>query len=111
MQLSSIILLGETQTGKTSIAVDAIINQRGKDVICIYVAIGQKESTVSTVVETLKRYNAMDYSIVVSASASNPSPLLYLAPYSGVTIGEEFMFKALLESHNSPNISLKNTNN
>ncbi len=87
------LIIGDRQTGKTSIAVDAIINQRGKDVICIYVAIGQKESTVSTVVETLKRYNAMDYSIVVSASASNPSPLLYLAPYSGVTIGEEFMFK------------------
>ena len=87
------LIIGDRQTGKTSIAVDAIINQRGKDVICIYVAIGQKESTVSTVVETLKRYNAMEYSIVVSASASNPSPLLYLAPYSGVTIGEEFMFK------------------
>lgn len=87
------LIIGDRQTGKTSIAVDTIINQRGKDVICIYVAIGQKESTVSTVVETLKRYNAMDYSIVVSASASNPSPLLYLAPYSGVTIGEEFMFK------------------
>lgn len=87
------LIIGDRQTGKTSIAVDTIINQRGKDVICIYVAIGQKESTVSTVVETLKRYNAMEYSIVVSASASNPSPLLYLAPYSGVTIGEEFMFK------------------
>lgn len=87
------LIIGDRQTGKTSIAVDTIINQRGKDVICIYVAIGQKESTVSTVVETLKRYNAMDYSIVVSASASNPSPLLYLAPYSGVTIGEEFMFQ------------------
>lgn len=87
------LIIGDRQTGKTSIAVDTIINQRGKDVICIYVAIGQKESTVAGVVETLKRYQAMDYSIVVSASASNPSPLLYLAPYSGVTIGEEFMFK------------------
>ena len=87
------LIIGDRQTGKTSIAVDTIINQRGKNVICIYVAIGQKESTVAGVVETLKKYQAMDYSIVVSASASNPSPLLYLAPYSGVTIGEEFMFK------------------
>ena len=87
------LIIGDRQTGKTSIAVDTIINQRGKDVICIYVAIGQKESTVAGVIETLKKYNAMDYSIVVSASASNPSPLLYLAPYSGVTIGEEFMFQ------------------
>ncbi len=86
------LIIGDRQTGKTSIAIDTIINQKGKDVICIYVAIGQKESTVNTVIETLKRYNAMDYSIVVSASASNPAPLLYLAPYAGVTIGEEFMF-------------------
>ncbi len=86
------LIIGDRQTGKTTIAIDTIINQKGKDVICIYVAIGQKESTVNTVIETLKRYNAMDYSIVVSASASNPAPLLYLAPYAGVTIGEEFMF-------------------
>ena len=86
------LIIGDRQTGKTSIAVDTIINQKGKDVICIYVAIGQKESTVNNVYETLKKYGAMDYSIIVSASASNPSPLLYLAPYSGVTIGEEFMF-------------------
>ena len=86
------LIIGDRQTGKTSIAIDTIINQKGKDVICIYVVIGQKESTVNNVYETLKKYGAMDYSIIVSASASNPSPLLYLAPYSGVTIGEEFMF-------------------
>jgi len=72
--------------------IDTIINQKGKDVICIYVAIGQKESTVAGIQETLKRYGAMDYSIIVSASASEPSPLLYLAPYAGVTMGEEFMY-------------------
>ena len=86
------LIIGDRQTGKTSIAVDTILNQKGENVICIYVAIGQKESTVSSVVETLKAHNAMDYSIVVSASASNPSPLLYLAPYAGVTMAEEFMF-------------------
>ena len=86
------LIIGDRQTGKTAIAVDTIINQRGKDVICIYVAIGQKESTVSSIVESLKKHNAMEYSIVVTASASNPAPLLYLAPYSGVTMGEEFMF-------------------
>ncbi len=86
------LIIGDRQTGKTSIAIDTIINQKDKDVICIYVAIGQKESTVNNVIETLKKHDAMKYSIVVSASASNPSPLLYLAPYTGVTIGEEFMF-------------------
>lgn len=86
------LIIGDRQTGKTSIAVDTILNQKGKDVICIYVAIGQKESTVSTVVETLKQHDALKYSIVVSASASLPSPLLYLAPYAGVTIAEEFMY-------------------
>lgn len=86
------LIIGDRQTGKTAIAVDTMINQMGKDVICIYVAIGQKESTVSNVVESLKKYGAMDYSIIVSASASNPAPLLYLAPYSGVTMAEEFMF-------------------
>ncbi len=86
------LIIGDRQTGKTAIAIDTIINQADKDVICIYVAIGQKESTVSSVVETLKKHDAMKYSIVVSAGASNASPLLYLAPYSGVTIGEEFMF-------------------
>ncbi len=86
------LIIGDRQTGKTSIAVDTILNQKGKDVICIYVAIGQKESTVSSVVETLRAAGALDYSIVVSASASLPSPLLYLAPYAGVTMGEEFMY-------------------
>ena len=80
------------QTGKTSIAIDTILNQKDENVICIYVAIGQKESTVSSVIETLKNYGAMKYSIVVSASASLPAPLLYLAPYTGVTIAEEFMY-------------------
>ena len=86
------LIIGDRQTGKTAIAVDTIINQKGKDVICIYVAIGQKESTVANVVEQLKEHNALDYSIVVSASASKPSPLLYIAPYSGVTLAEEFMY-------------------
>ena len=86
------LIIGDRQTGKTAIALDTIINQKGKDVICIYVAIGQKESTVSSIVETLKRFDCMSYSIVVSASASNAAPLLYLAPYAGVTMAEEFMF-------------------
>lgn len=86
------LIIGDRQTGKTAIAIDTIINQADKDVICIYVAIGQKESTVNSVIENLKKHDAMKYSIVVTASASNPSPLLYLAPYAGVTIGEEFMF-------------------
>ena len=86
------LIIGDRQTGKTSIAIDTIINQKDKDVICIYVAIGQKESTVANVVETLKKYDAMKYSIVISASASQASPLLYIAPYAGVTIAEEFMY-------------------
>ena len=86
------LIIGDRQTGKTAIALDTIINQKGKGVICIYVAIGQKESTVSSIVETLKRFDCMTYSIVVSASASNAAPLLYLAPYAGVTMAEEFMF-------------------
>ncbi|HPQ62400.1 MAG TPA: F0F1 ATP synthase subunit alpha, partial [Bacillota bacterium] len=86
------LIIGDRQTGKTSIAIDTILNQKGGDVICIYVAIGQKESTVLNVIETLKQYDAMSYSIVVSASASDPAPLLYLAPYAGVSIAEEFMF-------------------
>ena len=86
------LIIGDRQTGKTAITIDTIINQKGKGVICIYVAIGQKESTVATVFETLKKYEAMDYSIIVSASASEPSPLLYLAPYTGVTMAEEYMF-------------------
>ncbi len=87
------LIIGDRQTGKTSIAVDTILNQRGKDVICIYVAIGQKESTVSNIYETLKDNDAMKYSIIVSASASNPAPMLYLAPYAGVTMAEYFMFQ------------------
>ena len=87
------LIIGDRQTGKTAIAVDTILNQKGQDVICIYVAIGQKESTVNSVVETLKKHDAMDYTIVVSASASSPSPMLYLAPYSGVTMAEEFMYQ------------------
>ena len=87
------LIIGDRQTGKTSIAVDTILNQKGKDVICIYVAIGQKESTVSNVYETLKENDAMKYSIIVSASASNPAPMLYLAPYSGVTMAEYFMYQ------------------
>ena len=86
------LIIGDRQTGKTSIAIDTILNQKGKDVICIYVAIGQKESTVNSVVETLKKHDAMDYTIVVSASASQPSPMLYVAPYSGVAMAEEFMY-------------------
>ena len=87
------LIIGDRQTGKTAIAIDAIINQKGKDVICIYVAIGQKNSTVAYIVKMLEDYGAMDYSIVVSASASEPSSLQYLAPYSGCAIGEYFMDK------------------
>ena len=86
------LIIGDRQTGKTTIAIDTIINQKGKDVICIYVAIGQKESTVKNLVNTLEQYGAMDYTVVVTASASQPAPLLYLAPYSGTAIGEEFMY-------------------
>ena len=85
------LIIGDRQTGKTAIATDTIINQKGKNVICIYVAIGQKQSTVTGVVETLKRAGAMDYSIVVCANASDPSPLQYIAPYSGCSMGEYFM--------------------
>ena len=87
------LIIGDRQTGKTAIAIDTILNQKGKNVICIYVAIGQKESTVSSVYETLKSNDAMKYSIIVSASASNPAPMLYLAPYSGVSLAEYFMFQ------------------
>ncbi len=84
------LIIGDRQTGKTAIALDTIINQKGGDVICIYVAIGQKRSTVAQVVRTLEENGAMDYSIVVSASASDPTPMQYLAPYSGCSIGEFF---------------------
>ena len=87
------LIIGDRQTGKTTVATDTIINQKGKDVICIYVAIGQKRSTVASLVETLTKNGAMDYTIVVSASASEASPLQYIAPYSGCAMGEYFMYK------------------
>jgi F-type H+-transporting ATPase subunit alpha len=87
------LIIGDRQTGKTVIATDTIINQRGKNVICIYVAIGQKQSTVTGVVDTLYKNGAMDYTIVVSATASDTAPLQYIAPYSGCTMGEYFMDK------------------
>ena len=85
------LIIGDRQTGKTSLAIDTIINQHGKDVVCIYVAIGQKASTVAKIVGTLKKYDAMDYTIVVSATASDPAPLQYIAPYSGTAMAEYFM--------------------
>ena len=85
------LIIGDRQTGKTAIAIDTIINQKDKGVICIYVAIGQKNSTVAQIVDKLKKFKAMDYSIVVSASASEPAPLLYVAPYAGCAMAEEFM--------------------
>ena len=87
------LIIGDRQTGKTSIATDTIINQRGKDVICIYVAIGQKASTVAKIVNTLKKHEAMDYSIVVSSTASDPASLQYIAPYAGTAMAEYFMHK------------------
>ena len=87
------LIIGDRQTGKTSIAVDTIINQKGQDVICIYVAIGQKSSTVAQVVGTLKKYGAMEYTTVVCASASDPAPFQYIAPYSGTAMAEYFMSK------------------
>jgi F-type H+-transporting ATPase subunit alpha len=86
------LIIGDRGTGKTAIAVDTIINQRGQGVICVYVAIGQKRSTVAAVVERLKEHGAMDYTIVVLASASEPAPLQYIAPYTGCTIAEHFMY-------------------
>jgi F-type H+-transporting ATPase subunit alpha len=87
------LIIGDRQTGKTAIAIDTIINQKGNGMICIYVAIGQKQSTVAQVVETLRRNGALDYTIVVTAAASEPAPLQYLAPYTGVSMGEYFMYK------------------
>ena len=87
------LIIGDRQTGKTAIALDAILNQKGKDVICIYVAIGQKASSIAQLTETLVRYGAMDYSIVVSASASDSATLQYIAPYAGCALGEYFMYK------------------
>lgn len=85
------LIIGDRQTGKTAIAIDTIINQKGKGVLCIYVAIGQKNSTVAQIVDRLKKYDAMDYTVVVAATASEPAPLLYIAPYAGCAIGEEWM--------------------
>ncbi|MFD2672068.1 F0F1 ATP synthase subunit alpha [Marinicrinis sediminis] len=87
------LIIGDRQTGKTSIAIDTILNQKGNGMICIYVAIGQKQSTVAQVTETLRKHGAMDYTIVVTASASEPAPLQFLAPYAGCAMGEYFMYK------------------
>ncbi len=86
------LIIGDRQTGKTALAIDTIINQKGKDVICIYVAIGQKKSTVAQVMRTLEEHGAMDYTIIVNASASEPAPLQYLAPYAGCAMGEYFLY-------------------
>src|SRR5439155_13795311 len=83
--------IGARQTGKTAIAIDTIINQKGQDLVCIYVAIGQKQSTVAQVVAQLEERGAMEHTIVVSAAASDPAPLQFLAPYAGVAMGEEFL--------------------
>ena len=87
------LIIGDRQTGKTSIAMDTILNQKGKDVICIYVAIGQKASTIAKLVNTLKKNDAMSYTIIVSATASDPAPLQYIAPYSGTALAEYFMYQ------------------
>ena len=87
------LIIGDRQTGKTSIAMDTILNQKGKDVICVYVAIGQKASTIAKLVNTLKKNNAMEYTIIVSATASDPAPLQYIAPYSGTALAEYFMYQ------------------
>lgn len=86
------LIIGDRQTGKTTVAIDTILNQKDQDMICIYVAIGQKQSTVAGVVETLRKHGALDYTIVVSATASEPAPLLFLAPYAGCSMGEYFMY-------------------
>jgi len=87
------LIIGDRSTGKTAVAVDTILNQKGEDVVCIYVAIGQKASTVANVVRTLEEYGAMEYSIIVSATAAEPAPLQYLAPYAGCAMGEDFMVR------------------
>ena len=87
------LIIGDRQTGKTSIVIDTILNQKGKDVICVYVAIGQKASTIAKVVNNLNKYDAMDYTIVVASTASDSAPLQYIAPYSGTAIAEYFMHK------------------
>jgi F-type H+-transporting ATPase subunit alpha len=86
------LIIGDRQTGKTAVAVDTIINQKGQDIICIYVAIGQKASTVASVVKTLEERDAMKFTIVVAATASEPAPMLFIAPYAGCAMGEEFMY-------------------
>ena len=86
------LIIGDRQTGKTTIATDTIINQKGKDVLCIYVAIGQKTSSVNSVIQTLKQYGALDYTVVVCSTASESAPLQYIAPYTGTAIAEEFMY-------------------
>jgi F-type H+-transporting ATPase subunit alpha len=87
------LIIGDRKTGKTAIAIDTILNQRGGDVICVYVAIGQKESTVASIVETLRKHDAMDYTVVVTAGASDPAPLQYIAPYAGCAMAEYFMYE------------------
>ena len=87
------LIIGDRQTGKTAIAIDTIINQKGKDVLCVYVAIGQKNSSVATIVDKLKKFDALDYTVIVNASASEISPLLYIAPYAGLSIAEYWMNK------------------
>ena len=87
------LIIGDRQTGKTAIAIDTIINQKGKDVYCVYVAIGQKNSTVASIADKLKKAGAMDYTVIVSATASELAPLLYIAPYSGMAIAEEWLHK------------------
>ena len=87
------LIIGDRQTGKTSIAMDTILNQKGKDVVCVYVAIGQKASTIAKLVNTLKKNDAMDYTIVVAATASDPAPLQYIAPYAGTALAEYFMYQ------------------
>ena len=87
------LIIGDRKTGKTAIAIDAILNQKGQGVICVYVAIAQKESTTASLVEVLKRYGAMDYTIVVAAGASDPAPIQYIAPYSGCAMAEYFMYE------------------
>lgn len=86
------LIIGDRQTGKTTIAIDTILNQKDQDMICVYVAIGQKESTVRATVETLRKNGALDYTIIVTAGAADPAPLLYISPYAGVSMAEEFMF-------------------
>ena len=87
------LIIGDKKLGKTQLCLDTIVNQKGKDVICIYVAIGQKQSTVAHIVNTLEEMGALDYSIVVAGTASEGAPLQYLAPYSGCSMGEYFMHK------------------